>query len=31
METMYGSGGHLDAEELVRYLAWCRRMSHPAR
>lgn len=31
METMYGSDGRLDPEELVRYLEWCRRMARPAR
>lgn len=31
LETMYGSGGRLDAEELIRYLEWCRRMDRPAR
>lgn len=31
METMYGSGGRLDPEELVRYLEWCRRLTARAR
>jgi hypothetical protein len=30
-ETMYGPGGRLDAEDLVRYLEWCRAMHRRAR
>jgi hypothetical protein len=30
-ETMYGSGGTLDGEDLVRYLEWCRAMRRRAR
>ena len=30
-ETMYGQDGRLDAEDLIRYLEWCRRMPPPAR
>ncbi|HET9076351.1 MAG TPA: hypothetical protein VFN68_05425 [Acidimicrobiales bacterium] len=26
METMYGSDGQLEPDELIRYLEWCRRM-----
>jgi hypothetical protein len=30
-ETMYGAGGRLEAEDLVRYLEWCRAMHRRAR
>ena len=31
METMYGTAGELEPEELIRYLEWCRRVRPPAR
>ena len=30
-ETMYGSGGVLEPEDLVAYLEWCRSMGDSAR
>lgn len=30
-ETMYGSGGVLEADDLVAYLEWCRSMRGSAR
>ncbi len=30
-ETMYGSGGRLEGEDLVLYLEWCRAMHRRAR
>jgi hypothetical protein len=31
METMYGHDGHIDGEDLVRYLEWVRTMRRLAR
>jgi len=31
MEAMYGPGGALDGDDLVRFLEWCRRTGRPAR
>ena len=31
VETMYGREGKLEADDLVRYLEWCRRMGGRAR
>ena len=30
-ETMYGRGGSLTAEDLIRYLEWCRAMRRQER
>lgn len=30
-ETMYGSGGSLEPDDLVTYLKWCRSMGRDAR
>ena len=30
-ETMYGSGGKLEPDDLVAYLKWCRSMGRGAR
>ncbi len=30
-ETMYGPGGKVEAEDLIRYLEWCRAMRRNAR
>lgn len=30
-ETMYGTGGRLDADDLIRYLEWCRDVHRRAR
>jgi len=30
-ETMYGRAGRLEADDLIRYLEWCRAMARTAR